>query len=1131
MAIDSHDELLEAYLDFFKTFQTDDGDFKYVDNINRMIREGERSLTVQYDDLVLMDDIYDLEISTTLTENPAFTIEIGSEALSEQVRIENPDYHREVTVDQDMFSVRFANPPTPIQIRDLRANHTDSIRWLEGIVIRTTEIKSIITEAVYYCTEPNQHRNIMIFRDGIYSRPDRCFVETCKAKDFVLDPRESKMIDWQMVTLQEKPEALPPGASPKSLPCRLIDDVVNTVRPGDRIQVGGLVRTRPTKVAKKGQILTYDIWIDVNYIESLTKEDEFADISLEEEKIIRELAQDPKIHDRLLESVAPAIYGMDKIKEATLLMLFGGVDKVFPDGFTTRGQSNLLLVGDPGTAKSQLLRYTQGIAPRGLYTSGRGSSAAGLTAAIIRDPDTGEISLEAGALVLADRGICVSGDTQILLDNGDLCDIKTIVECEFRPNVLSFDSETYEVKSDEIEAVSSRFSSDVFELKFSTGDMLKVTKEHPLPTWDNGVVWKTVEKIVEGDIVIDFRSYPLNSKGNNISPDFAEFLGLICSDGSLSKTKYQTRFYTKSIELETRYHQLVESLFQVHLGSYTDKRSGVKHLYISNKEIHTNLIQLGIPNVNKSKTEIRIPLLFSQSNETIKSFFVGLINGDGSISNRIGGGIIDIIVGNKKSAEFYQQLLRRIGCISRISSITQKGGGVVPIGNYQNYKLSITGIDNIKKLKHENLTSYKLQNLEQIINRRDLSEKIYKIDALIRDISDKLPHSKKRILYKSSVRKSTLVKQGLTRVVLKKVVKELANVPEINNLHSFKELQKILENHLYFMKLVSKTKTHPQKVYNIQVSDNQTYFANFIPVHNCMIDEFDKMNENDRSAIHEGMEQHTISIAKAGIVATLNARTGVFAAANPKFGRYEPHRTFSENVNLSPAILSRFDLVFIIRDEPEIEKDQILANHILKLHQFHGTSQTVVAPITEEMLKKYIAFAKTHYNPTLTEEATEVIESFYVNMRSSVGRSNDGDNRNRVTITARQLEGIIRMAEARARAGLRNTVTKHDALKAIELMNYSLSQIAIDPTTGEADIDGFYSGQTSSKRSKLTKLLSIVDFLYRDAGGKPFEEELLLAEAENEGITREYTKGVVQQMLRDGQLYQPKTGWIKRPDS
>ena len=150
--------------------------------------------------------------------------------------------------------------------------------------------------------------------------------------------------------------------------------------------------------------------------------------------------------------------------------------------------------------------------------------------------------------------------------------------------------------------------------------------------------------------------------------------------------------------------------------------NGVKQLYISNKEIHTKLIQLGIPNINKSKREIRIPLLFSQSEDIIKSFFVGLINGDGSISNRMGGGIIDIVVGNMKSANYYQQLLRRIGCVSRISSVDHNGGGVVPNGNYRTHKVSITGIDNMKKLKHDNIVSYKLQNLEKIISRRDRSE-------------------------------------------------------------------------------------------------------------------------------------------------------------------------------------------------------------------------------------------------------------------------------------------------------------------------------------------------------------------------------------------------------------------------
>ncbi|MCH8908487.1 MAG: hypothetical protein IH840_15480 [Candidatus Heimdallarchaeota archaeon] len=276
---------------------------------------------------------------------------------------------------------------------------------------------------------------------------------------------------------------------------------------------------------------------------------------------------------------------------------------------------------------------------------------------------------------------------------------------------------------------------------------------------------------------------------------------------------------------------------------------------------------------------------------------------------------------------------------------------------------------------------------------------------------------------------------------------------------------------------------------------------------------------------------NTVSIAKAGIVATLNSRTAVMAAANPKYGRYEPHRTFSENVNLSPAILSRFDLVFVLRDTPELKEDTRMASHILKLHRLHGTAQSIKPPLTADQLKKYIAFAKSNYNPVLTEEAAEVLEEFYVTMRNTYGSSDDGGSRGRVTITARQLEGIIRLAEARARAALRNQVTKQDAVKAVELMKDSLSHTAIDPATGEADIDALFSPHTTARRSKLSTLVSLIDFLNKQYSGKPFPQETLLEEAEKEGLNRDYITGVIRQMLRDGALYQPKAGTLKKPDT
>ncbi|MHA2172499.1 MAG: hypothetical protein ACXAB7_21725, partial [Candidatus Kariarchaeaceae archaeon] len=524
MTIESKDELLEAYLDFFKNYQDDDGDFKYINQINRMIRDGNRSITIEYEDLVLIDDTHDLDLASTIIENPYFAIEVGSQALASHVQVENSDYHREVIVDKDNFFLRFANTPSKIHIRDIRTNHVDSIKWLEGLITRTTGIKSIITEAIYICNELGEHENRLFFTDGIFVKPSKCINDTCKAKDFILNNRESKLIDWQMVTLQEKPEDLPPGASPKSIPCRLMDDIVNAVRPGDRVQVGGIVRIRPTKQVKKGQILTYDVWIDVNYIESLTREDEYTTITPEEEKFFLDLAQDPKIHDHILQSIAPAIHGMDEIKEAAVAMLFGGVDKIYPDGFATRGQPNVLVVGDPGVAKSQILRYVQGIAPRGLYTSGKGSSAAGLTAAIMRDPDTGEVTLEAGALVLADRGVCLIDEfdkmnendrsaiheameqhsyhpsTEIRMANGEVTAIGSFVDhlfnkyperftqginCEILPisdlniNVNSTNFEEYQNTA--IDRVSRHEAPGHFiKLEFGNGREIIVTPEHPI---------------------------------------------------------------------------------------------------------------------------------------------------------------------------------------------------------------------------------------------------------------------------------------------------------------------------------------------------------------------------------------------------------------------------------------------------------------------------------------------------------------------------------------------------------------------------------------------------------------------------------------------------------------------------
>ena len=287
---------------------------------------------------------------------------------------------------------------------------------------------------------------------------------------------------------------------------------------------------------------------------------------------------------------------------------------------------------------------------------------------------------------------------------------------------------------------------------------------------------------------------------------------------------------------------------------------------------------------------------------------------------------------------------------------------------------------------------------------------------------------------------------------------------------------------------------------------------------------YDITIEPTRTFISHNLILHnTISVAKAGIVATLNSRTGVLAAANPVHGRYEDHRTFVENVSLGPTILSRFDLIFILRDIPDEKEDESKAMHILNLHMNYDTNLVEEPPIPLEKLKKYIMFAKQRSEPRLTQEAINAIQEFYVNHRNNVKR---GD-RNAIPITARQLEGIVRLAEARARVALRDKVTKQDAQKAIDLMVYSLQQIAIDPETGELDYDALASGHTSTKRSKISRLMSIIENLQSISSG-PFDEKEVYREAEAEGLDLEFVQKAIFDLVRQGALYRPESGKLSK---
>lgn len=671
---------VDRFQNLLGSFQDEAGEYRYRKRLSQMAVSGTTSFVVDFEDLLTID----LDLATKIIDKPDEYLRYSEEAAKSQLKIEDPEYAEEV----DRIRVMFKGLPEKTQLRKMGSKQIGKLIFVDGILVRSTSIRPFLMKAVFKCRRC-ENESPLEQTGAIITYPPFC--PACqKTGSFDVVGEKSDFVDSQEVRVQERPEDLPPGQLPRWVDVRLIEDLVDLARPGDRVTITGIVRISEAYAARKGTLRMFDVFLETNFIDVAGKEPELAEISPEEEKWMKDLSEDPSVHEKIIQSIAPSIYGYPNIKEAVMYLLFGGVQKHLQDGITIRGDSNILLIGDPGTAKSVLLQYVAKIAPRGLYTSGRGSTAVGLTAAVIREK-TGGMTLEAGALVLADRGICA-------------------------------------------------------------------------------------------------------------------------------------------------------------------------------------------------------------------------------------------------------------------------------------------------------------------------------------------------------------------------------------------------------------------------------------------IDEMDKMREEDRVAIHEAMEQQTVSVAKGGIVATLNARTAILAAANPALGRYDPFRTVVENINLPVTVLSRFDLIFIIRDEPIQAVDEQMAKHILALHRT-GKSP-VNPPIPPQMLRKYIGYAK-QINPILTDEAMDKLKEFYIQMR------NTESSESPIAITARQLEGLIRLSEARARAALRKEITVEDAQAAILLMRKSLEQVGIDLTSGKFDIDIIMTGRPKSVRDKLQVVISIIVEAEKTVG--MIREDALYERLENEySIQKMEASNLLNQLIKDGMIYSPRPGYFKK---
>jgi len=301
----------------------------------------------------------------------------------------------------------------------------------------------------------------------------------------------------------------------------------------------------------------------------------------------------------------------------------------------------------------------------------------------------------------------------------------------------------------------------------------------------------------------------------------------------------------------------------------------------------------------------------------------------------------------------------------------------------------------------------------------------------------------------------------------------------------------------------------------------------------AMIDEFDKMGDEDRSSMHEAMESQEIHVAKAGIITTFKANSTILAAANPKFSRFDPYSTPAEQLNILPTILSRFDAIFPIKDVVDSVKDKELANYVLTTHQVAGAridkdeineeleekEKLILPDIDPELLRKYIAYARKNVNPILSPESITEMENFYLDLRRISGKQSS------IAITARQLEAIVRMAEASAKGRLSPIVEIEDAQRAIKILKYYMKEIAMDPETGEFDVDIVATGTAKSKMDKVKTVFNIIRLLNKEYDEVSYEA--ILDEAKEKGVKPEELEKFLSQLKRSGDIYSPRYGHFK----
>ncbi|MDO8508785.1 MAG: LAGLIDADG family homing endonuclease [Nanoarchaeota archaeon] len=1154
-------------------------------------REGERVIRIKFSDL----SKFSPELADNLIDTPEETLEILEAALEESEYVKNP-------------RIRIVDPPhtTNISIRNIRAKHLDQFISIEGIVKQASDVRPQVINARFECPSCGAILSVLQV-DRKFHDPSRC---SCQWKgNFKLLSKE--MVDVQRLVIEESPDSLEGGEQPRRINVFLKEDLVDPkmeerTTPGSKAKIHGILKEIPVPLPT-GISTRFDIALEANNI--IPTEESFEDLNIKEEdmKEILELAADPLVFKRLSQSIAPSIYGFEKIKEAVLLQIFGGVKKTKSDGGSTRGDIHILLVGDPGVAKSVMLKFISTVGPKGRYVSGKAASAAGITASVVKDEFLKGWSLEAGAMVLSNHGIicldeiekmseqdrssmheameqqCYHPNLEISFPDGSKEKIGTLVNslmekyknkiqpginCEILPleeeiKVLTTDFESiYPAKIKNLSRHKS--PEELIKITLNNGREITVTPEHPCWVIRDGKITTTpAEKLsneeffpIPAELPIEGEEQTFAQKPWKNGPQLCKLLGYHISDGccELNRGKKNgIQFSNKNSVLIEDYKNSINSLFNLVPG--ITKKQEVFSVRVISKEVaefmHSldkNLMEKGILKVIPDK-------IMKCKKEDLAFLLRALFDGDGTVVNVKRNGLrIGLITENKKLAEQVAELLLRFGIISSIYK------------DEEFYRLDITGEENILKY-YENigfLSDKKQNRIKEYLSKtrtfRSVTDIIPNVTPAIADIFKKLKINQQKYLGNQicmNCNKHRNFLQKMTKIAEEKVERlfnEKENLLKTLNTKKLGQIRKNLElSALYISEklgisdylLGEKEKKelndeNYQKVllYEIEsmlsilptlreikrLAFGKIKWAKIKSVERIKADTkwvYDITIEPTHSFISNNMVLHnSVTIAKANIHATLRAETTVLAAGNPKLGRFDPYTPIPQQIDISPALLSRFDVIFIIRDLPNKVQDEAIASHVLQEH----TQEVIRDIVKPKLMRKYVAYAKQKIKPKLTEEAINEIKNFYVKLRNQSIKS-DSEIKP-IPITARQLEGIIRLAEAHAKLHLRKTVTAKDAQTAIDLLKTSLSQVGYDEETQTFDIDKITTGISSSKRGKIVLVKETLSHLEAQLGKLiPIEE---IEKALENKITKPELDEAIDQLSKMGDIFKPKQGFIQK---